>query len=91
MKARHPRTICRAMSRDGSSVCKRCMLFSARAGWHASTLPAIHHKPNNTSLCEAVDHFLGTRQSLPTHIVVGPQALLAAVNESSIAQDAQMM
>ena len=48
MKARHPRSVapvCTDHSR-ANTFC-RCVIRLALAGWHASTLPAIHHKPNS--------------------------------------------
>src|SRR5258707_365335 len=92
MKARHPRNLVSArtnhLKQALDALHKMC---SALAGWHASTLLAIQHKPNSDPLCEAVDNFLGARQSLPAHIIISPQALLAAIHQARIAQNAQVM
>src|SRR6516225_3353575 len=53
--------------------------------------PQFITNPTAPSLCQAVDHFLSASQSLTPHVVIGPKALLPAVYQSCIAQNAQMM
>ena len=42
-------------------------------------------------LAEAVDDLLGAAEGFAAHVVVGPEALFAAIDQASVAQDAQVM